>query len=68
MFSNEMYCVFGSRCNYIHRIKEKRYFSYEYIITKLYNELYNELKKYENLDKDPWFVYRLILAKKQIIM
>ena len=67
MFSNEMYCVFGSRCNYIHRIKEKRYFSYEYIITKLYNGLYNELKKYENLNKDPWFVYRLILAKKQII-
>ena len=68
MFTNEKFCIFGSRCNYIHRVKEKRYFSYFYILNKTFNNLYKELIKYENLNKDPWIVYKLILSKRQIIM
>lgn len=61
------FCIFGSRCNYIHRVKEKRYFSYTYLLNRMAQCMFSELKKYENKSKDPWVVYKILLSKKQII-
>jgi hypothetical protein len=67
-FTNETYCIFGSRCNYIHRVSEKRFCKYEFINQQLAESLYQELIKYENLNKEPWIVYRVLLSKQQIVM
>lgn len=66
LFHEDGICLFGARCNYIHRVFEKRYFNYSYLNYILVEKVYSELMKYENLNKEPWNVYRLILAKKQI--
>ena len=67
-FTNDTYCIFGSRCNYIHRVGEKRFCKYEFINQQLAESLYQELTKYENLNKEPWIVYRVLLSKQQIVM
>ena len=67
-FQEKGVCLFGKRCNYRHVITEKRLFSYESILSKTCNEIYNEMIKNENKEISLLKLYKRILLKRRIIM
>ena len=67
-FQEKGVCLFGKRCNYRHVIKEIRLFSYESILSKTCNEIYNEIIKNENKEISLLKLYKRILLKRRIIM
>ena len=44
-FTENSVCNFGPRCNYLHIIKTKRLFTYEYILNNEVDEIINEMEK-----------------------
>ena len=67
-FKENGFCLFGKRCNYRHIIKEKRLFTYQYILQKTNKDLINELQKNENSENSVLKMYKMILLKRKVIM
>ena len=65
-FQEKGFCLFGKRCNYRHLIKEKLLFTYESILQRTCEELYNEMNK--NKDCSINKIYKKILLKRKIQM
>lgn len=67
-FQEKGVCLFGKRCNYRHVIKEKRLFTYEFILKYDCNEMYNEINKNENKECSILKIYKRILLNRRIVM
>ena len=67
-FQEKGFCLFGKRCNYRHVITEKTLFTYDSVLHRTFEELYNELNKKENKKCSIIKIYKRILLKRQIIM
>ena len=67
-FQDRGFCIFGKRCNYRHTIKEKRLFTYQFILEKTSDELKKEILKKENSEISILKLYKKILLKRKVIM
>ena len=67
-FQEKGFCLFGKRCNYRHVIKEKILFTYESVLHRTFEELYNELNKTENKNCSIIKIYKRILLNRKVLM
>ena len=67
-FSEKGYCNFGLRCGYRHIFKEKRLFSYDFIVRNTAAKVVEECRKSEKLEKreDVLTVYVRLMLKIKI--
>ena len=66
-FQEKGYCIFGKRCNFRHIVKEKRIFTYQYILEKTCNQILSELNKKDN-NETMLKIYKKILFKNKIVV
>ena len=66
-FQEKGYCHFGNRCNYRHVIKEKRYFTYQYLLEHNCNQIINEINKKQG-NETLLKIYKKILYKNKVVM
>ena len=66
-FQEKGYCVFGKRCNFRHVLKEKRLFTYQFILENNCNKLMKEMNKKDS-NETLLKLYKKILFKNKIIM
>ena len=67
-FQEKGFCLFGKRCNYRHFIKEKLLFTYESVLQRTCEELFNEMNKSENKECSIIKIYKRILLNRKIMM